>query len=210
MKIAYKFARSGKVFKELTEEDAVLIPHLIESGQILLTDDYWMPGMQTWNKVSLRDWDAPAPAAAPATPNPAPTPQPTPQAQKPAAAAPAQPQTRRAALHECMTCKKTFNEPAKAVSGYSVIGKAVKFFLFSVAVQIVIGVTVGIYTAMIGPFGSPIVMILVGLIVLALAILALGLFLMAVFELISASVTHGLYRANPERCPNCTSTTFSR
>ncbi|MEY3853374.1 MAG: hypothetical protein RI910_2354 [Verrucomicrobiota bacterium] len=210
MKIAYKFARAGKVFKELSEEDATLIPHLIKVGEILPTDDYWMPGMQTWNKVSLRDWDAPATSDTPATPKPAPTPQPIPQQQKPAAAAPAQNQTRRAALHECMSCKKTFNEPAKAVSGYTVIGKAVKFFLISVAVQIVIGVIVGIYTTMVGPFGSPIGMILVGLVVFALAIVALGLFLMAVFELISASVTHGLYRANPERCPNCGSTTFSR
>lgn len=210
MKIAYKFARSGKVFKELSEEDATLIPHLIKVGEILPTDDYWMPGMQTWNKVSLRNWDSPA-AAEPATPKPEPTPQPAPQAKKPAAAAPAQNQTRRAALHECMSCKKTFNEPGKAVSGYSVIGKAVKFFLFSVAVQIVIGVIGGIYTATANPFDRSVIgLIIVCLIVFALAILALGLFLMAVFELISASVTHGLYRANPERCPNCTSTTFSR
>ena len=206
MKIAFRFARQGQVFKELIEEDGALIPHLIKSGEILPTDDYWMPGMQTWNKVSLRDWSAPAAST------PAAAPPPSPQPQKPAASpAPAQVQPRWTALCECMTCKASFIEPAKAVSGYSVIGKAAKFFLFSVAVQIIIGVTVGLYTATIGYSGrSEIPIPLVGLIVVVLAILAIGLFLMAIFELIAAAVTHGLYRANPEHCPNCGSTTFSR
>ena len=205
MKIAFRFARQGQVFKELSEEDGALVPHLIKSGEILPTDDYWMPGMQTWNKVSLRDWNAPAAGT------PAPTPQPSPTPQKPAASpAPAQAQPRRAALCECMTCKKTFNEPAKAVSGYSVIGKAVKFFLFSMAAQFVMVVVVMIYTALKGMEYSIFGMVIVGIIALALAILSIGFFLMALFELISAAVTHGLYRANPERCPNCGSTTFSR
>jgi len=205
MKIAFRFARQGQVFKELSEEDGALIPHLIKSGEILPTDDYWMPGMQTWNKVSLRDWNAPAAST------PAPTPQPSPQPQKPAASpVPAQAQPRRAALCECMTCKKTFNEPAKAVSGYSVIGKAVKFFLFSMVAQFVMVVVVMIYTALKGMEYSLFGMVIIGIIALALAIVSIGFFLMAVFELISAAVTHGLYRANPERCPNCGSTTFSR
>jgi hypothetical protein len=206
MKIAFRFARKGQVFKELTEEDGALIPHLIKSGEILPTDDYWMPGMQAWNKVSLRDWNAPAAST------PAPTPQPSPQPQKPIAShVPAQAQPRRAALCECMTCKKTFNEPAKAVSGYSVIGKAVKFFLFSLAAQFAMAVVAGVYSAMVGSGNSSWVsMLIVGIIVASLAIVAIGFFLMAMFELISASVTHGLYRANPERCPNCGSTTFTR
>ena len=205
MKIAFRFARQGQVFKELTEEDGALVPHLIKSGEILPTDDYWMPGMQTWNKVSLRDWNAPAAST------PAPTPQPSPQPQKPAASpVPAQAQPRRAALCECMTCKKTFNEPAKAVSGYSVIGKAVKFFLFSMAAQVAMVAVVTIYTALKGMEHSLFSMVIVGIIALALAIVSIGFFLMAIFELISAAVTHGLYRANPERCPNCGSTTFSR
>jgi len=205
MKIAFRFARQGQVFKELTEADGALVPHLIKSGEILPTDDFWMPGMQTWNKVSLRDWNAPAAST------PAPTPQPSPQPQKPAASpVPAQAQPRRAALCECMTCKKTFNEPAKAVSGYSVIGKAVKFFLFSMVAQFVMVVVVMIYTALKGMEYSLFGMVIIGIIALALAIVSIGFFLMAVFELISAAVTHGLYRANPERCPNCGSTTFSR
>ena len=110
-----------------------------------------------------------------------------------------------------MTCKKTFNEPAKAVSGYSVIGKAVKFFLFSLPAQFAMAVVAGVYSAMVGSGNSSWVsMLIVGIIVVSLAIVAIGFFLMAMFELISASVTHGLYRANPERCPNCGSTTFSR
>jgi hypothetical protein len=35
-----------------------------------------------------------------------------------------------------------------------------------------------------------------------------GLLLMSLFELISAAVTHGIYRAYPERCPYCKSHTF--
>ena len=205
MKIAFRFARQGQVFKELSEEDGALIPHLIKSGEILPTDDYWMPGMQTWNKVSLRDWNAPAAST------PAAAPPPSPQPQKPAASpAPAQAQPRRAALCECMTCKKTFNEPAKAVSGYSVIGKAVKFFLFSMAAQFAMVAVVMIYNALKGTDYSLFGMVIVGIIALSLAIVSIGFFLMALFELISAAVTHGLYRANPERCPNCGSTTFSR
>lgn len=205
MKIVFRFARQGQVFKELTEEDGALIPHLIKSGEILPTDDYWMPGMQTWNKVSLRDWNAPAAST------PAAAPPPSPQPQKPAASpAPAQAQPRRAALCECMTCKKTFNEPAKAVSGYSVIGKAVKFFLFSMAAQFALVAVVMIYTALKGTDYSLFGMMIVGIIALSLAIVSIGFFLMALFELISAAVTHGLYRANPECCPNCGSTTFSR
>ena len=205
MKIAFRFARQGQVFKELTEEDGALIPHLIKSGEILPTDDYWMPGMQTWNKVSLRDWNAPAAST------PAAAPPPSPQPQKPAASpAPAQAQPRRAALCECMTCKKTFNEPAKAVSGYSVIGKAVKFFLFSMAAQFAMVAVVMIYNALKGTDYSLFGMVIVGIIALSLAIVSIGFFLMAIFELIAAAVTHGLYRANPEHCPNCGSTTFSR
>ena len=205
MKIAFRFARQGQVFKELSEEDGALIPHLIKSGEILPTDDYWMPGMQTWNKVSVRDWNAPAAST------PAAAPPPSPQPQKPAASpAPAQAQPRRAALCECMTCKKTFNEPAKAVSGYSVIGKAVKFFLFSMAAQFAMVAVVMIYNALKGTDYSLFGMVIVGIIALSLAIVSIGFFLMALFELISAAVTHGLYRANPERCPNCGSTTFSR
>ena len=205
MKIAFRFARKGQVFKELTEEDGALIPHLIKSGEILPTDDYWMPGMQTWNKVSLRDWNAPAAST------PAAAPPPSPQPQKPATSpAPAQAQPRRAALCECMTCKKTFDEPAKAVSGYSVIGKAVKFFLFSMAAQFAMVAVVMVYNALKGTDYSLFGMVIVGIIALSLAIVSIGFFLMALFELISAAVTHGLYRANPERCPNCGSTTFTR
>jgi hypothetical protein len=41
-------------------------------------------------------------------------------------------------------------------------------------------------------------------------IVAIGLLLMSLFELIASSVTHGIYRANPERCPHCNSPTFLR
>ena len=52
--------------------------------------------------------------------------------------------------------------------------------------------------------------IIVALVVLVLGIVAIGLLLMSLFELIASSVTHGIYRANPERCPHCNSPTFLR
>jgi hypothetical protein len=205
MVIACRFARNGKVFKELSPEDMELVPHLLKTGAIQKDDDYWMPGMHTWKQVSTRNWEAQESAPKPEAVKPYTPPEPQfPEA--PDQPAPSKKPT--AAKCECMTCRKGFNEPAKAVSGYSVIGKAVKFFLLSVAAHVMMLALAGVYKAM--DSQDTAVMIIFILIIGCLAVLGLGLFLMALFELTSAAVTHGLYRANPERCPHCGSHTFSR
>jgi hypothetical protein len=208
MNIACRFARNGKVFKELSKEDMEIIEHLVKTGVVQQDDDYWMPGMHTWKRVSTRNWSDKDPVPKPEANKPYTPPEP----QFPEATSEPSPLRQAATtLCECMTCKKGFNEPAKAISGYSVIGKAVKFFIYSVAAQVAMGVVAGVYLAFRDNDSSSwFGMVIMALIQFTLAVLAIGLFLMAIFELISAAVTHGLYRANPERCPNCGSTTFSR
>ena len=205
MNIACRFARNGKVIKELSEEDMEIVEHLVKTGVVQQDDDYWMPGMHTWKRVSTRNWSDKDPLPKPEANKPYTPPKP----QFPEVTNEPSP-PRQAAIPLCMTCKKGFNEPAKAISGYSVIGKAVKFFLFSMAAQFAMVAVVMIYNALKGTDYSLFGMVIVGIIALSLAIVSIGFFLMALFELISAAVTHGLYRANPERCPNCGSTTFSR
>jgi transposase-like protein len=219
MNPAFRFARGGKVYKELEAEEAHQIAGYIRTGIIGANDDYWMPGMADWKKVSTRQWDFPKPAdesSAPklniqrSVPTQA-TPTPTPSsASNPTTL---QSFSQSAHSHECTACMKGFNEPAKSPSGYSVIGKAVKFFLLSLLAHIVLGVisygyySFNLYRDTTTP-PSKITAIIIALIVLLLGILAIGLLLMSLFELIASSVTHGLFRFNPERCPHCKSPTF--
>jgi hypothetical protein len=210
MNPAFRFARGGKVYKELEADEAHEIPGFIRTGIISLNDDYWTPGMGDWKKVSSRQWDFPTPGATNPTTKAA-------EAAQSAAslAASVTPIVGRTLNCECTTCKKGFSTPAKAVSGYSVIGKAVKFFLLSLLAQLVLGVvSYGFYTFNVNrdPLTPPnkFMAIIVALVVLVLGIVAIGLLLMSLFELIASSVTHGIYRANPERCPHCNSPTFLR
>ncbi len=208
MPIAYRFSRAGKVFKELDDDEGHLIAGFIRSGLIVANDDYWMPGMTEWKKVFTRDWVIAKPAptntttAAANAANAA-------EAAQTAAAASSMPVVGRTQLCECTACKKGFNTPAKAVSGYSVIGKAALFFICGVGLLVLI---YALKDALLewsfrssSRFSFYFSMTILGLIALS----ALCLFLMALFELIAAAVTHGIYRAAPERCPYCNSTTFT-
>jgi hypothetical protein len=216
---AYRFARAGNVYKELAAEDGHLIARMVRTGEIAANDDYWTLGMTEWKKVFSRSWNNLDPVA---TPAPTPTPTPAPAAKPPASpvakptlvvASPAPAREVATPMCECMACKTRFNEPAKSPSGYSVIGKAVKFFLLSIGVLIIAGVvatfTFGLATAM-SSTPNWFMMVLAGIINTVLFVLALGLFLMSMFELLASSVTHGLFRFTPERCPNCNSTTFTK
>ena len=215
MNPAFRFARGGKVYKELEAEEANQIAGFIRTGIISANDDYWMPGMADWKKVSSRQWDFPKPAPAPSAPAAHSTraASAADAAQAQAAATAPSSSAGRGLACECTACKKGFNEPAKSPSGYSVIGKAVKFFLLSLLAQIVLGVisygyySFNLYRDTTTP-PSKVTAIIIALIVLVLGILALGLLLMSLFELIASSVTHGLFRFNPERCPHCKSPTF--
>jgi hypothetical protein len=206
MPIAYRFSRAGKVFKELDDDEGHLIAGLIRNGLIVANDDYWMPGMTEWKKVFTRDWviAKPAPAnTATAAAHAAETAQ-------SAAAASSMPVVGRTQLCECTACKKGFNTPAKAVSGYSVIGKAAIFFLCGVGLLVLIyamkdSLMDWSYRSS-SRFAFYFSMTILGLVALS----ALCLFLMALFELIAAGVTHGIYRASPERCPYCNSATFTK
>ena len=217
MNPAFRFARGGKVYKELEADEAPQIAGYIRTGIISANDDYWMPGMGDWKKVSSRQWDfpkqAPVPGAPAAQSTSAVAAADAAQAQAQAAAAAPSAYTGRGHSCECTACEKGFNEPSQAPSGYSVIGKAVKFFLLSLLAQIVLGViSYGFYNFNLNrdPNNPPNVFasIVVALIVLILGFLALGLLLMSLFELIASAVTHGLYRFSPERCPHCMSPTF--
>jgi hypothetical protein len=220
MNPAFRFARGGKVYKELEADQAHEIAGYIRTGIIGANDDYWMPGMGDWKKVYSRQWNFPAPSSSelpPAAPNSSKPTAPTPTAAPASGGATIQSflQATTAYSYECATCEKGFNDPAKAPSGYSVIGKAVKFFLFSLLAQFVLGVvSYGFYTFNVNrdPLTPPnkFMAIIVALVVLVLGLVAIGLLLMSLFELIASSVTHGLYRFNPLRCPHCTSSTYTR
>jgi hypothetical protein len=205
MNPAFRFARGGKVYKELEADEAHEIPGFIRTGIISANDDYWMPGMGDWKKVYSRQWDSPTPAASNTTTKAA-------EAAQSAAslAASVTPIIGRTLNCECTACKKSFNTPAKAVSGYSVIGKAALFFIGG---MILVFVNAFLYYRWTMPafFSESRASFLLAFIVCLIVSLAgLGLLLMSVFELISAAVTHGIYRSNPLRCPHCNSATFTR
>jgi hypothetical protein len=205
MNPAFRFARGGKVYKELEADEAHEIPGFIRTGIISLNDDYWTPGMGEWKKVSSRQWDFPTPAASNTTAKAAEA------AQSAAAlAASVTPVIGRTLNCECTTCKKSFNTPAKAVSGYSVIGKAALFFIIG---MILLGVSWVIFTKWAIPAElreAQVSFIVAMLVYILVALCSTGLLLMSLFELIAAAVTHGIYRASPERCPHCNSATFTR
>ena len=205
MNPAFRFARGGKVYKELESDEAHEIPGFIRTGIISLNDDYWTPGMGDWKKVSSRQWDLPASAASNTSTKAA-------EAAQSAAslAASVSPIIGRTLNCECTTCKKSFNTPAKAVSGYSVIGKAAFYFILG---MILLGVSWVIFNKWVIPADlrdSQVSFMVAMLVYILVALCGTGLLLMSLFELIAAAVTHGIYRANPERCPHCNSPTFLR
>lgn len=205
MNPAFRFARGGKVYKELEADEAHEIPGFIRTGVINPNDDYWTPGMGDWKKVYSRQWDSPAPAASKTASKAADV------AQSAASlAASVTPIIGRTLNCECTSCKKSFNTPAKAVSGYSVIGKAALFFILG---MILLGMSWVIFIKWAIPADirdSQVSFILAMLAYIFVALCGTGLLLMSLFELIAAAVTHGIYRASPERCPFCNSTTFTK
>jgi hypothetical protein len=205
MNPAFRFARGGKVYKELEADEAHEIPGFIRMGIISLNDDYWTPGMGDWKKVSSRQWDSPIPGATNTTTKAA-------EAAQSAAslAASVTPIVGRTLNCECTTCKKGFNTPAKAVSGYSVIGKAAMFFCFGFGLSFLIYALNDKLLNWAYRSDSQVSYVIVSCFSGLVALAGLGLLLMAIFELIAAAVTHGIYRANPERCPHCKSPTFLR
>ena len=212
MKPAFRFARGGKVYKELEADEAHQIAGYIRTGIIGANDDYWMPGMTDWKKVNSRQWDFPSPDAGATTTTKPTAMQPTPVAQANSPQPTRQAASQATAYHpyDCATCRKGFDEPANAVSGYSVIGKAALFFVVGC---VLLAVSWGIYTNWTMPAffgGSRANLVLSATVYLIVSLSGLGLLLMCLFELIAAAVTHGLYRANPQRCPHCKSHTFTR
>lgn len=203
MNPAFRFARGGKVYKELEADEAHEIPGFIRTGIISLNDDYWTPGMGDWKKVSSRQWDSPIPGATNTTTKAA-------EAAQSAAslAASVTPIVGRTLNCECTTCKKGFNTPAKAVSGYSVIGKAAFYFILG---MILLGASWLVFIKWAIPADlqdSQVSFVAAMIVYILVALCGTVLLLMSLFELIASAVTHGIYRASPERCPHCNSTTF--
>ena len=203
MNPAFRFARGGKVYKELEADEAHEIPGFIRTGIISLNDDYWTPGMGDWKKVSSRQWDFPTPGATNTTTKAA-------EAAQSAAslAASVTPIVGRTLNCECTTCKKGFNTPEKAPSGYSVIGKAAMFFCFGFGLLFLVYILREFMLEWADPYDSRVSYAVFACVNGLIALAGLGLLLMSLFELIAAAVTHGIYRANPERCPHCKSPTF--
>ena len=210
MNPAFRFARGGKVYKELEAEEANQIAGYLRTGIISSNDDYWMPGMGDWKKVSSRQWDFPKPAPAPSAPAAHSTraASAADAAQAQAAATAPSSSAGRGHACECTACKKGFNEPAKAVSGYSVIGNATIYFLIGIGLMILVYAIRDAAADMLFSIDPKHGYILFSIVAGLVALVALSLFLMSGFELISAAVTHGIYRSNPERCPYCKSPTF--
>jgi hypothetical protein len=203
MNPAFRFARGGKVYKELEADEANEIPGFIRTGIISLNDDYWTPGMGDWKKVSSRQWDSPIPGATNPTTKAA-------EAAQSAAslAASVTPIVGRTLNCECTTCKKGFSTPAKAVSGYSVIGKAAFYFILG---MILLGASWLVFIKWAIPADlqdSQVSFVAAMIVYILVALCGTVLLLMSLFELIASAVTHGIYRASPERCPHCNSTTF--
>jgi hypothetical protein len=118
------------------------------------------------------------------------------------------PITGRTLSCECTTCKKGFNTPAKAVSGYSVIGKAAFYFILGMILLSMDWVVLFKWAIPAEIQGSQVKYVSAMCVYIFLGLCGTGLLLMSLFELISAAVTHGIYRAYPERCPYCKSHTF--
>lgn len=214
MNPAFRFARGGKVYKELEADEAHEIAGFIRTGIISANDDYWMPGMGDWKKVYTRQWDFPKPvddSSAPKLNIPKATTTPAPAAASSGAATMQSfVKATTAYSYECATCEKGFNDPAKAVSGYSVIGKAAMFFILGV-ILLVVSAVLYVQWTMPAFFGeSRIAFVIASIVYVLVSLAGFGLLLMSVFELISAAVTHGIYRSSPLRCPHCTSSTYTR
>jgi hypothetical protein len=203
---AYRFSRAGKVFKELDADEGHLIAGFLKAGVIAANDDYWITGMTEWKKVFTHDWAIAKPAPATATTAAANAAE----AAQHAATVSSPSVVGRTHLCECTACKKGFSTPAKAVSGYSVITRAAGFFILGMILLIVSAI---VYVKWTLPtfFGeSRLAFAMASIVYILVSLAGLGLLLMSVFELISAAVTHGIYRASPERCPYCNSGTFTK
>jgi hypothetical protein len=77
--------------------------------------------------------------------------------------------------------------------------------------MVLMGISLPIYLNWTRPafFGDSRANFVIATIVYMLVLLSgFGLLLMSLFELIASAVTHGIYRAHPERCPHCKSHTF--
>ncbi len=204
---AYRFSRAGKIYKELDADEGHLIAGFLRTGVIGANDDYWMPGMTEWKKVFTHDWTIAKPTPAPA---PAPSTAANAAEAAQAAAASAAVAVTRSHICECTTCKKGFATPGKAISGYSVIGQAAKYFGCGIGLMIITYAINDLIREWTFRLESRFSILLYSTIIGVITLAALCLFLMALFELIAAAVTHGIYRAAPERCPYCNSTTFTK
>lgn len=185
MNPAFRFARGGKVYKELEADQAHEIAGFIRTGIISANDDYWMPGMGDWKKVYSRQWDFPKPAddsSAPKLNIPKATTTAAPAAASSGAATMQSfVKATTAYSYECATCEKGFNDPAKAVSGYSVIGKAAMFFILGVILLIVSAVLYVQWT-MPAFFGeSRIAFVIASIVYVLVSLAGFGLLLMSVF-----------------------------
>jgi hypothetical protein len=91
-------------------------------------------------------------------------------------------------------------------SGYSLIAKALNYFLYATGSVIAIAVLTGVLQSFTQPHpGERQIMMLltIGVINAVFFILAIGLFVMSAVELRSAAVTHELYRFKSSRCARC-------
>ena len=202
MKPAYRFARGGEVYKEVVAADIHLIEGNLSAGIIRANDDYWAPGMTNWAKVYTRLW---TPTDAAAGENSVSPPPPSPPAVT----------TKKANSYDipavspsatCENCGDSVRPDASVTSGYSLIAKALNYFLYATGSVIAIALLTGVLQSFTQPHpGERQIMMLltIGVINAVFFILAIGLFVMSVVELRSAAVTHELYRFKNSRCARC-------
>ena len=202
MNPAFRFARGGEVYKEVGTADIHLIEGHLSAGIIRANDDYWAPGMTDWAKVYTRPWtptDATAEKNSPSPPLPRP----------PAAA------TKQAHSYDipatslvpiCENCGDVIRPDISAPSGYSLIAKALNYFLYATGSVIAIAVLTGVLQSFMQPVTVErhiMLLLLIGAINVVFFVLAIGLFVMSVVELRSVAVTHELFRFKNSRCARC-------
>ena len=202
MKLAFRFAKDGEVYKEVVPADVHLIEGHLRAGIIRANDDYWAPGMTDWEKVYTRQWTPTNATAENNSPGP-PLPRP------PAAA------TKQAHSYDipaislvpiCENCGDVIRPDISAPSGYSLIAKALNYFLYATGSVIAIAVLTGVlqsFTQTVPVERHIMLLLLIGAINVVFFVLAIGLFVMSVVELRSAAVTHELFRFKNSRCARC-------
>ena len=202
MKLAFRFARGGEVYKEVVPADVHLIEGHLSAGIIKANDDYWAPGMTNWEKVYTRQW-RPTDAAAEHNSLGPPLPRPPANATKkdhsydiPTVSP----------VPACENCGDAIRPHISAPSGYSLIAKALNYFLYATGSAIAFA----LLTTVLQSFTQPnpgerhiMFLLLIGAINMVFFVLAIGLFVMSVVELRSAAVTHELYRFKNSRCARC-------